>query len=100
MNVWMQANAQFLMKPLKTAVLSHVSLNLAQKLHQDVELKLFEHLIKFHPDQLKTALIRTLRPPAKAKVSESGTKWTKSMVPISTVGMKKIVEKFACNAQH
>ena len=55
--------------------------------------------IRFNPDQMKSvwenewdkfyfALI--LQPPDKIKVSESGIKWYKSLVPISMAGMKKI----------
>ena len=38
----------------------------------------------------------TLLPPAKVKVSESGTKWKKSMVLISTAGANEIGLKSLC----
>ena len=38
----------------KAAAISLVSLNLTLKYYKDAQIKLFQHLIKFHTDQLKS----------------------------------------------
>ena len=69
---------------IKIAVISFLSLNVTQKQYRAVQLKLIQHHIKFHPDQLKRVreneakkfcFALNLWPPAKVKVSESGIKW-------------------------
>ena len=97
----MHANIEVLYAVSKTSVISFVSLNLTQKYNQNVQLKLFQLHIKFHPNQLKSLQRKwsqQVLPCADlvtlGNVSESATELQKSMAPISMTGLKKFGHKF------
>ena len=79
-------------------------INLTQNQHVNVKLPLLHHNTKFNLNQWKGVreyeakrfyCTLTLWSPNKFKLSESSVKWWESVVPISMVGMKNSLEKFA-----
>ena len=88
----MHANIKVFDTVSKTALISFCSLNLTKKKQcQDVQLKLPQHYIKFHPDQLKS-----MQENEATKFNFALPLWPQAKIKITELGIKKVEVNGAC----